>query len=60
MDQKYISYKFPTSLTRWRERWFYISNHKPSLPERTAGALKIHGESMMPVVIRVKLKICSN
>jgi hypothetical protein len=34
-------YKFPTSLSGWRERWFYIGNHEPSLPERTVGALKI-------------------
>jgi hypothetical protein len=48
MDKKYIPYKFPTSLSIWRERWFYIGNHKPLLPERTAGALKIHGEWTMP------------
>jgi hypothetical protein len=28
-------------LSGWRERWFYIGNHEPSLPEKTAGALKI-------------------
>jgi hypothetical protein len=44
MEKKYIPYKFPTSLSRWREQWFYIGNHHPSLPERTARALRIHGE----------------
>jgi hypothetical protein len=24
MEKKYIPYKFSTSLSRWRERWFYI------------------------------------
>jgi hypothetical protein len=48
MEKKDIPYKFPTSLSRWRERWFYIENHHPSLPERTAGALRIHGEWKMP------------
>jgi hypothetical protein len=40
MERKYIPYKFPNSLLGWRERWFYVGNHEPSLPERTAGALK--------------------
>jgi hypothetical protein len=44
MEKKYIPYKFPTSLSGWRERWFYIGNYEPSIPERTAGALKIAGE----------------
>jgi hypothetical protein len=44
MEKKYTPYKFPTSLLGWRERRFYIGNHEPSLPERTAGALKIAGE----------------
>jgi hypothetical protein len=44
MEKKYIPYKLPTSLLGWRERWFYIGNHEPLLPERTAGALKIAGE----------------
>jgi hypothetical protein len=43
MEKKYIPYKFPTSLYGWTERWFYIGNHHPSLPERTAEALRIHG-----------------
>jgi hypothetical protein len=48
MDKKYISYKFPSSLSRWREKWFYIGNHAPSLPESTAGALKITHEWFKP------------
>jgi hypothetical protein len=44
MEKKYIPYKFPTILSGWRERWFYIGNHEPSLSERTGGALKIAGE----------------
>jgi hypothetical protein len=47
MEKKYIHYKFPTSLSEWRERWFYIGNHHPSLPERTAGVLRIRGEWTM-------------
>jgi hypothetical protein len=47
MEKKYIPYKFPTSLSGWKERWFYIGNHHPSLPERTTGALKIRGEWTM-------------
>jgi hypothetical protein len=41
MEKKYIPYKFLTRLSWWRKRWFYIGNHEPSLPKRTAGALKI-------------------
>jgi hypothetical protein len=48
MKKKYIPYKYLTSLSGWRERWFYIGNYKPSLPKRTAGALKIRGEWTMP------------
>jgi hypothetical protein len=44
MEKKYIQYKFPTSLLGWRERWFYIGNHQPSLPERTAEGPKITSE----------------
>jgi hypothetical protein len=44
MEKKYITYKFPTSLSGWKERWFYVGNHKPALPERTAGGPKIAGE----------------
>jgi hypothetical protein len=35
-------------LSRWREWWFYIGNHHPSLPEKTAGVLRIRGEWTMP------------
>jgi hypothetical protein len=48
MENKYISYKFLASLLGWRERWFYIKNHEPSLPERTAEALKITTEWSKP------------
>jgi hypothetical protein len=41
MEKKYISYKFLRSLSGWREKWFYIGNHMPSLPGRTARALQI-------------------
>jgi hypothetical protein len=41
MDKMYIPYKFPSSLSSWKECWFYIGNHAPSLPERTAGVPKI-------------------
>jgi hypothetical protein len=46
--EKKISSKFLSSLSGWREKWFYIGNHAPSLPERTAGALKIMKEWFMP------------
>jgi hypothetical protein len=48
MKKKYISYKFPTNLSGWSERWFYIGNHEPSLPERTDGVLKITTEWSKP------------
>jgi hypothetical protein len=41
MDKKYLEYKFSTSLSSRRERWFFIGNHKPSLPERTTKKPKI-------------------
>jgi hypothetical protein len=44
MEKKYIPYKFLNSLSGWRERWFYIGNNEPSLPKRTARALKITTE----------------
>jgi hypothetical protein len=47
IEKKYILYKFPTNLSGWREWWFYIGNHNPSLPKRTAGALRIRGEWTM-------------
>ncbi|RLN24729.1 retrotransposon protein, putative, unclassified [Panicum miliaceum] len=30
----YLEYKTPSSLSRWHAQWFYIGNHKPSLPGR--------------------------
>jgi hypothetical protein len=41
--KKYIPYKFPSSLSGWKEHWFYIGNHAPSLLERTTGVPKIIG-----------------
>lgn len=41
MDQNYIEYKLPSSLSRWKERWFYIGKHKPALRERTNEGPKI-------------------
>ena len=34
MDQNYIEYSLPSNLSRWHNRWFYIGNHQPGLPER--------------------------
>jgi hypothetical protein len=50
MEKKYISYEFPSSLSGWREKWFYIRNRAPSLLERTTGALKITHEWSKPCV----------
>jgi hypothetical protein len=44
MEKKYIPYKFSTSLSGWREHWFYIGNHQPTLPEMTTEGPKIAGE----------------
>jgi hypothetical protein len=41
MDQNYIEYKFLRILSGWKERRFYIGNHKPALPERTNEGPKI-------------------
>jgi hypothetical protein len=64
MEKKYISYKFLRSLSGWREKWFYIGNHMPSLPGRTARALKINrkwskpckDKSQIPKLIDMKTK----
>jgi hypothetical protein len=64
MEKKYISQKFRSSLSGWREKWFYIGNHAPSLPERTARALKINrkwskpckDKSQIPKLIDMKTK----
>jgi hypothetical protein len=48
MEKKYIPYKLPTSVSGWKEWWFYNGNHQPSLPKRTARALGICSEWTMP------------
>lgn len=40
MDNKYIEYRFLSSLSGWKDRWFYIGNHKLAFLERTGGVLK--------------------
>jgi hypothetical protein len=32
---KYLSYKFPSNLPRWKNYWFYIENHAPQLPAKS-------------------------
>jgi hypothetical protein len=32
---KYLSYKFPSNIPRWKNHWFYIKNHTPQLPEKS-------------------------
>jgi hypothetical protein len=44
MDQNYIDYKLPSSLSVWKERWFYIGNHKPAPAKRTNDRPKIRFE----------------
>jgi len=34
MGQNYIEYSLPSNLSRWHNRWVYIGNHQPGLPER--------------------------
>jgi len=36
---EYLAYSTPTSLSGWKNCWFYIGNHAPSLPVRTHEAL---------------------
>jgi hypothetical protein len=43
MEKVYIPYKFLSSLSGWKEHWFYIGNHAPSLLQRIAGVPKITG-----------------
>jgi hypothetical protein len=38
MEKKYISYKFLSSLSGWREKWFYIRNHVPFLAREDRGS----------------------
>jgi hypothetical protein len=33
-SDKYISYKFPSNIPRWKQQWFYIANDGPQLPVR--------------------------
>jgi hypothetical protein len=35
-SEKYISYKFPSNVPRWKQQWFYIANHAPQLPARSS------------------------
>jgi hypothetical protein len=44
MDKKYIKYKFPSSSSGWKDRWFYIGNHESVLLERTTEAPNIDRE----------------
>jgi hypothetical protein len=44
MEKKYIPYQFLTSLSGWKERWFYVGNQRPAVPGRTVGSPKITGE----------------
>jgi hypothetical protein len=46
MEKKYIL-QFLTSLSGWKERWFYVGNHKPALPEMIARSPKITYEWTM-------------
>jgi hypothetical protein len=32
---RYISYKFPSNISGWKNHWFYIGNHAPQLPEKS-------------------------
>jgi hypothetical protein len=44
MDQNYIEYKFPSSLSSWKDDLFYIKNHKPPLLERSNATPKVQVE----------------
>ncbi|RLN28010.1 orf3 [Panicum miliaceum] len=33
LGDKYIEYEFSSNISRWRDMWFYIGNHAPSLPD---------------------------
>jgi hypothetical protein len=32
---RYLSYKFPSNISRWKNHLFYIENHAPQLPEKS-------------------------
>jgi hypothetical protein len=34
-SDRYLSYKFPSNIPRWKNHWFYIENHAPQLPEKS-------------------------
>jgi hypothetical protein len=58
-QEKYISYKFPTSLFGWREKLFYIENHEPSRLERTAGHSRSQRSGLSPAKMRARSQSCS-
>jgi hypothetical protein len=33
--EKYFQYDLPSSNQDWKEKWFYVDNHKPQLPMMT-------------------------
>jgi hypothetical protein len=33
--ERYLSYKFPSNLTSWKNHWFYYENHATQLPNKT-------------------------
>jgi len=39
-EADYIPYETLSSLTGWKDYWFYIGNHEPQLPDRTREAPK--------------------
>jgi hypothetical protein len=41
---KYLSYKFPSNLPRWKNHWFYIENRAPQLPAKSNNSLVVRPE----------------
>jgi hypothetical protein len=41
---KYLSYKFPSNLPRWKNHWFYIENHAPQLLAKSNNPLVVRPE----------------
>jgi hypothetical protein len=41
---RYLSYKFPNNIPRWKSHWFYIENHAPQLPEKSGKPLIMRPE----------------
>jgi hypothetical protein len=33
-SDKYLSYKFSSNISGWKNHWFYVKNHAPHLPEK--------------------------